>query len=72
MMLEEARTPEERRLALEGVLRTEREILRLMREERNELERQNANLERALELCRARRAAKDSLMKPFDKSPGAQ
>jgi len=72
MLLEEARTPEERRLALEGVLRTEREILRLMREERVELERQNANLERALELCRAREAAKNSLVKRFDKSPGDQ
>jgi len=72
MLLEAARTPEERRLAMEGILRTERELLRLMREERLELERQNSNLERGLELLRAREAAKGHLGRPFDKPPGAQ
>jgi len=61
MLLTTAQTPQERRLALDGILRTETELLRLMRTERLELEAQNANLERALELARARGAAKDQL-----------
>jgi len=60
MLLETARTPEERRLALEGVRRTETEILRIMRADREDLQQHNTNLERALEMIRAREAAREA------------
>jgi len=60
MLLETARTLEERLLASEGVLRTETEILRIMRADREDLQRQNTNMERALEMIRAREAAREA------------
>jgi len=50
----------EERLALEGVFRTEQSILRLLREERENLERENRNMEDALAMIRAREAARAS------------
>jgi len=64
-MLELASSDAERRLAMEGVLRTERRMLWVLREEREDLERQNRNMEDALALIRAREAAKN----PSGKSP---
>jgi len=61
----------ERRLALEGVYRTELQILRLCREERERLERENRNMEDALALIRAREAAK-SFLNPSGKPNGSQ
>jgi len=61
----------ERRLALEGVRRTEMQILRLCREEKERLERENRNMEEALALIRAREAAK-SFLNPSGKPHGSQ
>jgi len=61
----------EKRLALEGVFRTEQRILRLLREERENLERENRNMEDALALIRAREAAR-GFINPSGKPHGSQ
>ena len=54
MELEREQDPFRRRLLLERIVITERRLLDLMRQERQELERQTANMERARAILRKR------------------
>ena len=52
--LEMENDPFRRRLIQQRIVATQRAILSLMIEERDEIERQNSNMERALEIIRKR------------------
>ena len=52
--LEMENDPFRRRLIQQRIVATQRAILSLMIEERDEIERQNSNMERALEILRKR------------------
>ena len=52
MELEREQDPFRRRLLMERIVITERRLLDLMRQERQELERQTANMERARAILR--------------------
>ena len=54
MELEREQDPFRRRLLMERIVITERRLLDLMRQERQELERQTANMERARAILRKR------------------
>ena len=54
MELEREQDPFRRRLLMERIVITERRVLDLMRQERQELERQTANMERARAILRKR------------------
>ena len=56
--LESENDPFRRRLVQQRIVATQRAILALMTAEREKLDRQNANMERALELIRAREESK--------------
>ena len=54
MELEREQDPFRRRLLMERIVITEQRVLDLMRQERQELERQTANMERARAILRKR------------------